>query len=174
LNEPAVHEKVSAFVQGGGIADQHTLEAIVGRTLHPKLFELIPCGSRMHVVVQAPPEFYGLISIPESIQQMEAMKTGWVAAVGPTVGTGCAYPGGPMLDRPTDILYQKIIWGDAGRPLRLDVTDNNWHSSILVMTDRDIYGFDLVPDRMAWEFQFKMEEIKDLEKKEGKEHGRFI
>jgi len=126
----------------GVIADPVVLaECLGGRVVHPQALQLFMQGARILVLLDAVPEDYRGITLPEAYRQNEQMGIGTVIACGPLVGQmPTPYPGG-FIGGPRDLLYEHVIFGaHAGKPVRLDfIRDQQYESDILCMSDRDIW-----------------------------------
>jgi len=143
-------------------------EALVGHPLPQQLFDFIPLGHRIHVVVEPPKQQFGRIHVPKSAQKRPAR--GWVVAAGERVGQPWAPSGEATgwwpLNPPETILGARVVFGAyAGRSLLIDPTDDHrdalkdWFDSsntggvnfadamddylspFKLMTDADIWSF---------------------------------
>ena len=119
------------------------MEQQLSRKVNPKAYNIYPQGRRIIVVLDPIPDRVGHIALPEEYRSREKMGAGIVMAVGPEVGQPAPFPGAPILEKPQDLLYAHAVFGmHAGNVLRLDMMDNAYHSGIIVMTDRDIWGIE--------------------------------
>ena len=106
-----------------------------------------PQGHRIHVLVNPPPTEYGGIVLPEQWRSFEKGGSGWIFAAGPHAGRDIVpYPGAPLVESPSDLLYQQIIMGEwVGKPIRCDLLDRSTKSPFLCCTTRDIWAIDYNP-----------------------------
>ena len=128
-------------------------EELTGQKIPPAIFTVMPTGDLLHIVVEEPPEEFGLIKIPEHIKANERMGIGHIIAVGPRAGDPRgAVPGpSPMgiiseTGDPTELLGLHVIFGShVGMPLRVSMLDREFRAQVLVMRSRDIRGEDSNP-----------------------------
>ena len=111
-----------------GVLAKDEAEDLVGHPLPDQLFEWVPIGHRIHVVVEAPKSKIGEIIVPKSAQKRPAR--GWVVAAGELVGTRWSPSGEATgwwpLSPPSTILGARVIFGAyAGRSLLIDPTDGH-------------------------------------------------
>jgi hypothetical protein len=128
------------------IANKDEFEARTGMKCHPKAFDFHPQGCRITVFREPVPEEYGSIALPQEYLRTESMGIGWIVAAGPLSHREVPIPFGPMIERPEDLLYRKILMSQTiGQCIRLDVTERDFRSNLIVMTTRDIWCFDEKP-----------------------------
>ncbi len=109
--------------------------------ISPKMWDYEPVGSRLYVYCYPSPPNYGLIYIPEEVNEQSGV--GIVVAVGDAIGHDLVqYPGGTEHDNPSDLLYKEVIFSaHVGKPLRLDfIQDSHYSAAVLVMTSRDLWA----------------------------------
>ena len=135
-----LHQIMWEVTQANNPEKEITLDLV--KPVNPKAFDIHPVGHRMLVVLDPVPETYGRIQLPEEYQAREKMGAGVIMSVGSLVGSGVPFPGSPMGDA-WHFLYKHIVFGmHSGNVLRLDVMDREYHSGIIVLTDRDIWAID--------------------------------
>ncbi|GAF77759.1 unnamed protein product [marine sediment metagenome] len=99
----------------------------------------------------APDTFKG-IHMAQEAQDREPMSTGWIFAAGPQAHLQGTYPWNPEPLAPEFLIGMHIYFGmSVGKPVRLDISDNKWNGSFLIMTPRDIYSFDEAPWDAPWD-----------------------
>lgn len=123
------------------IANQALLEAIVGRPIHPEIFDFAPWGHRIVIVREEPLRISaGGIHLPHVVQ----LAQGWVLSVGHQVGE--VSMGGPVGSCPLSrerLLGCKVLFGKyAGEPIKTgDVAkEDDFTADFVLLTDFDIYG----------------------------------
>jgi hypothetical protein len=122
---------------------------LTGQHVHPEIFSVHPTGNLLHVLLELPPKEYGLIKLPESEVGKEKMGVGYIIAAGPRAGhTDYAIPGpspvGVIVPMSDKLLGLHVIFGShTGMPLRVDMMDREFMSSVLVMSAKDIRGVDV-------------------------------
>lgn len=141
-------DSISGILPGFSLppALRPVLHEKLGRELTPDAYTGVWTGSR--VLVAPTPVTHtaagGLLWKPQSVieRQQMAMGSGWVVAVGPTVGQpGALHPGGVLCDHPTDLLGHLVIYAAySGTAINTCAEDQEFGgaNSLLVMTDRDI------------------------------------
>ncbi len=139
---------------------------LTGQEIHPDILTVHPTGNLIHVLLEPPPEEFGLIKIPDYIQSMEKMGVGYVIAAGPraghedyagvlsgSIGVIRGYlPGTSNSDvdlakaLPALLLGLHVIFGShTGMPLRVSLMDREFRAAVLVMSAKDIRGVDTNP-----------------------------
>ena len=139
-NPGKLHQTMWKVAQANDPEKEITIESV--KPVNPKAFDIHPVGHRMLVVLDPVPETYGRLQLPEEYQSREKMGAGIIMSVGSLVGSGVPFPGSPLGDS-SEFLYKHIVFGmHSGNVLRLDVMDREYHSGIIVLTDRDIWAID--------------------------------
>lgn len=116
--------------------------------IHPDHFNIVPSGHRVLVVLNPPPKMVKGIHIPDSAQKAAKGGSGWIIAAGPLVGTEPApYPGGVEFTcgthGPTDVVGKQVIFSKHnGIVMKAEFIDEDFEGYVVMMTDRDILGFD--------------------------------
>jgi len=124
------------------IANQEKLEGIIGRELDPIYFKCLPCGSKLHVVVEEVPKKFGMIATTEQYQQsaQRSMGVGYIMAAGPLAGK--EQPGpvqGVLCNEPADLLYLHVIFGgNVGVPISISVRNSEFDSEVLAVDCKNI------------------------------------
>ena len=135
---------------------------LTGQEIHPDVLTVHPTGNLIHVLLEPPPEEFGLIKIPDYIQSMEKMGVGYVIAAGPRAGhpdysRATSGPIGVVAELSVDIksadtypadhlLGLHVIFGShTGMPLRVSMMDREFRAAVLVMSAKDIRGVDTNP-----------------------------
>jgi len=120
------------------------------RRLAEKVFETMPTGSRVKVVLDEPPEVTeGGLTIPDTYRDATKMGAGIIVAAGPEAGVrdDLPSPGAPATFCPEDLLYLHVLFGaHMGAPLRYTLLDRMWKSVVMEMSIRDIWEIDLRPE----------------------------
>lgn len=159
LSETPVASSLSAGVSSPNLGDisdsfsveQAPFEEVSGLKLNPKILEVRAQGHRLVVLVNPPPEEYGLIRLPDKWRNEEKGGSGWVISVGPLVGNGnTPHPSGPLLSHPAALLYKQIIFGAyIGKIIRVEFFNTESKSPYVMMTDRDVWAIDRNPVERA-------------------------
>ena len=144
--------------------------SLTGQDVAPDVLTIHPTGNLIHVLLEPPPEEFGLIKIPDYIQSMEKMGVGYVIAAGPRAGHS-DYAGvlsGAMGiiahikdneydNSPLNILGLHVIFGShTGMPLRVSMMDREFRAAVLVMSAKDIRGVDTNPKSLTKRVEEKM------------------
>jgi len=129
------------------IVTKEKFEETSGLPLNEKILQLSPQGNRIIVMVNPPPDEFGGLVLPDEWKSGEKSGSGWVVAVGPTVGLNVPHPNGPLTDMaPWLLLYKQVIFGSyAGKIIRVDFYDRQTKSPFIMLTDRDIWAIDYTP-----------------------------
>lgn len=146
---------------------QEQAEELVGHPLPSQLFEWVPIGHRLVVVVEPPKQQIGRIHVPKSAQKRPAR--GWVVAAGELVGTRWSPSGEATgwwpLSPPDTVLGARVIFGAyAGRSLLIDPTEDH-RTALKEWFDQNVSGvsfadamdeflspFKLLTDNDIWAF----------------------
>jgi hypothetical protein len=127
------------------IADREKMEELTGQKIHPDAFQIIPQGSRVHVVLEEVPEEYMGVLLTEESRSREPVGVGWILAAGEGVMDPGPYPGG-ISGKPEALIYKHVIFSATmGMPIRFNLTDRDFKSQVVVMETRAIRGVDSNP-----------------------------
>lgn len=135
------------------------IQKLTEQEIHPDILTVHPTGNLIHVLLEPPPEEFGLIKIPDYIQSMEKMGVGYIIAAGPRAGHSdyagaLSGPIGIIAHIPdneydvsaTNLLGLHVIFGShTGMPLRVSLMDREFRAAVLVMSAKDIRGVDTNP-----------------------------
>ena len=127
---------------------------ITGREdIPPNAFKQEPQGSKLTVLLDRAPKTYGgALHIPDECQDITPVSAGLIIGVGPTVGSGDPYPGGPICEHPSQLLYRHIGFAmHIGKPLRFTVMDSKYKAGVLLLASRDVQIIDWDDDPYAEE-----------------------
>jgi len=153
---------------------QVTLEEankFTGQNLNPRIFDWMPQGARILMIVDRIAKQAGRIELPDQVVSASVAGTGWIVAAGPLAGTPMATGGtvGTILcDHPKDLLGIHTSFGfDRGRTLRFSVLDNDYDSPVLLLAPLDILCVDYHPDPLSVDdFELAYQRLKQFESEE--------
>lgn len=145
---------------GSAILDRAEVLTLTGQLIDEDYFTHWPFGHYLNVVVDLAPAKYGDIILPDGGR--ERISAGYVIAVGPLVGTGSPYPGGPSLNQPADLLGRRVVFGlSQGSVLRADLTERG--GEVLMLTDMMLRNWDENPEPVAVRLERKTRGRRELE-----------
>jgi hypothetical protein len=95
----------------------------------------------------------GLIEKPQSVRDRESREigAGWIVGVGARFGNieyaPAPHPQGLVCDSPEDALCLHVFFGLwTGKPFMAAAGDDEWGSTLVVLTDRDVQAVDFRPE----------------------------
>ena len=148
----------------GHILEQDQAESLTGQTISPEIFNMIPSGNLIFVVVEEQPDTYGSIKLPDAAFK-EPPGCGYIIGVGPFAGSeelalrtsvGAI---GIVAPNPTDLLGVHCLFGaHTGVPIRTNMLERRFTGQVLIMSSRDIQVVDLNSESLVKRVQKGIEE----------------
>ncbi len=148
-------------VQLGVILAQDVAERITGQKINPAIFDIIPTGNLIFVVVEENPDKRGLIILPETARG-EPAGVGHIIAAGPYAGhtmyaTGGVAAVGVIAANPEALLGLHVLFGmHVGTPIRLSLIEPKYNGQVYMMVARDIQAIDTNPIALGDRIQDKI------------------
>ena len=137
---------------------------LTGQEIDPNVLTIHPTGNLVHVLLEPPPEEFGLIKIPDTIVNNEKMGVGYIIAAGPRAGHD-DYAGllsgaiGVIAEEPEDLLGLHVIFAShAGVPLRVSMMDREFRAPVLIFQSKDMRGVDTNPVPLTTRVTERMKE----------------
>jgi hypothetical protein len=160
--EEAPTQPIRSSVQFGVSLVREDAEALTGQSIHPEVFDILPTGNLIFVVVEQAPPKYGEIHIPDSVHKPPA-GVGYVIAAGPQAGhpmyaenNGVAAIGA-IAPQPQHLLGLHVLFGaHTGVPIKLSMLEAKYEGQVLMMVARDIQAIDLNPKSLCARVQEKI------------------
>ena len=123
-----------------------TVEAAVGRTYDPRVWNLHLTGRNVLVALDSADEKYGVLYLPRSSveREQQSMGGGWVVAVGPLAGVhNNSFKQGVITRTPQALLGCHVYFeAMAGRTFRTSKEDTEFSGSLMVMDSNDLFALD--------------------------------
>ncbi len=167
--QPESDPQPEQTVRLGHILVPEQAEEITGLKIAPEIFQMVPTGNLILVVVEPQPRSYGMIEIPDSVYKAP-VGCGYIIGVGPYAGDenfalrATVGAIGIISQLPSDLLGAHVLFGQhTGVPIRTNMLEKKYEiedggGQVLIMTSRDIQVIDLNPEPLVKRVQAKIDQ----------------